>query len=115
MEQLAAGRTPLTRSSERSPRVPGSERARPARLPGYLLPSCPGRPDRGIPFNVMPRTIGIALGAAGPGELPGLAVPREIVHALDEGFRRRQAGEAVHERRGHEGLRRKRKQRILSS
>ena len=74
MEQLAAGRTPLTRSSERSPQVPGSERARPARFPGYLLPSCPGQPDRGIPFNVMSRTIGIARGAAGPGELPGTAL-----------------------------------------
>ena len=66
MEQLAAGGTPLTRSSERSPRVPGSERAGPARPARF--------PDRRIPFNVMSRTIDVARGAAGPGELPGLAL-----------------------------------------
>ena len=83
MRQLAAGGTPLPRSSERSPQVPGSERARPARtarFPGYLLPSCPGRPDKasssdvdsallGIPFNVLSRTIGTARSPVGIGEL----------------------------------------------
>ena len=72
--QLAAGGTPLTRSSEWSPRVPGSERAGPARPARF--------PDRRIPFNVMSRTIDVARGAAGPGELPGLALSpaRSFMH-----------------------------------